>query len=95
MKRLWKIVWTGCQRIVLVWGCWAMSASAVWARGEAEKSARSNTQGWILPYILVVLGIALGMLVVCKSSGRRDRAKPEGYGEGKSGSAEEEKKKEQ
>jgi len=38
---------------------------------------------WTMGYFLGLMGIALGMLVVCRSSRRRDRAKPEEYTEAK------------
>jgi hypothetical protein len=97
MKRFWQLLRAGCWRTSLLWGCLAAFATDAWAKGEATKdSGDSGSRDWILPYIIVVLCIALGMLVVCKSSGRRDRAKPEAYGEGKDLAAEteeEEKKK--
>ena len=46
---------------------------------------------WVMPYMLVIACIILGLLVVLKSSGRRDRAKTEVYG-GKKGGKEEKKK---
>lgn len=47
-------------------------------RGKpAEPEAPKNV--WILGYFVVGLGITLGMLVLCRSSRRNDRAKPQGY----------------
>jgi hypothetical protein len=92
MKRFWRLIWTFCQWTTLSGGCLAILAADLWARGEVEKPADNKSSGFVLPYILVILGIALGMLVVCKSSGRRDRAKPEAYSEGKESGEEEEKK---
>jgi len=34
---------------------------------------------YMLSYMLVVLGIVLGMLVVAKAANRRDRERPSGY----------------
>jgi hypothetical protein len=94
MKRFWRIFWAGCWRTSLLWGLLTGPAASVWAKGEATKeSSGPGTSGWVLPYIIVVLCIALGMLVVCKSSGRRERAKPEAYGESKESVAEEKKDK--
>jgi SNF family Na+-dependent transporter len=48
------------------------------------QAAEEESEGggdYALPYALVILGIGLGLLVVCRESGRRDRAKPEQYGE--------------
>ena len=41
-------------------------------------------------YGLVILGIGLGMLLVCRSSNRRDRARPEQYEETRTKLTEEE-----
>jgi len=40
-----------------------------------------STGSWTLPYMLVMMGIVLGMLVVCRSSNRRDKAKTEQFEE--------------
>ena len=34
---------------------------------------------YVWAYMLFILGIVLGLMVVCRSAGRRDRAKPEDY----------------
>ena len=44
-----------------------------------DTSAAESTQGWVLPYFMVLLAIGLGLLVVCRSSRRSDRAKPKQY----------------
>ena len=65
---------------------------AVWMVGEAMVLAKdtpgstSATEGggaWVVAYMIVLLVVSLGLIVVCKSSGRRDRAKPEVYAEAK------------
>ncbi len=38
-----------------------------------------NSEVYVLAYFLVIFGIALGMLFVCRSSNRRERARPEQY----------------
>jgi hypothetical protein len=42
-----------------------------------------NSMVYVMAYMIVIFGIALGMLLVCRSSNRRDRAKPEQFGETK------------
>ncbi len=61
--------------------CWAAVYGTALARGQPVKEAPTGgtNASWILPYALVVFSIALGMLVVCRSARRRDRAKPEDY----------------
>jgi H+/gluconate symporter-like permease len=38
-----------------------------------------NSTVYVMAYFVVIFGIALGMLFVCRSSGRRERARPEQY----------------
>jgi hypothetical protein len=91
MQRIRRTLWT-CLQTCLFWACLSSLATDAWARGEgAPEKSTGGASIWVWAYILVILGIALGMLVVCKSSGRRDRAKPEAYGEGKSTQEEESK----
>ena len=42
-----------------------------------------NSTVYVMAYGLVLLGIVLGMLLVCRSSNRRERARPEQYAESK------------
>ena len=45
----------------------------------AKKDATTGAGPYVMAYLLLILAIALGMLVVCRSSNRRDRARPEVY----------------
>lgn len=56
---------------------WAYLFGTAWAQGEEEAGAAD----YALPYALVVLAIGLGLLVVCRESNRRERARPEQYGD--------------
>ncbi len=58
----------------------AMNADA-WAAKAKKVAANSgeNSQSWVAPYALVMLAVGLGMLFVCRSSRRSDRAKPKEY----------------
>ena len=49
---------------------------------DIDEPASSSSGGgaWVWSYMVILLVLALGMIAVCKSSGRRDRAKPESYG---------------
>lgn len=49
----------------------------------AGSPAGEGGGNWVWGYMIVILVVSLGMIAVCKSSGRRDRAKPEVYTEGK------------
>ena len=44
--------------------------------GEAKKESQG---AWTLPYFLAIMGVVLGMLILCRPSRRRERAKPEDY----------------
>jgi SNF family Na+-dependent transporter len=64
---------------------WSAGMSAVFAK-DAGPPASSGSEGggaWVWSYMLIILVLSLAMIVVCKSSGRRDRAKPEAYAETK------------
>ncbi len=77
---------------------WLTVHAAVLAQGagqpaKAGANANASTTGtgpYVMAYLLLIFAIALGMLVVCRSSNRRDRARPEVYAE--SSLMEEEKK---
>jgi hypothetical protein len=64
---------------------WTLCATALLAqaRSPGGPSSAESSSAWVMAYMMVIMIIALGMIVVCKSSGRRDRAKPEVYGEAK------------
>jgi uncharacterized membrane protein (DUF485 family) len=70
-------------------GCWSagwLSGSAALAQGTTSAPAQSSTTGtgaYVFGYGLVMLGIVLGLLFVCRTSNRRDRARPEVYGQAK------------
>jgi len=60
--------------------CW----TAVHRTALAQASEKQgNQENWVFAYFLVIMGVALGMLVVCRSSRRKDRARPETYSESK------------
>jgi hypothetical protein len=51
------------------------------AQASGSSSGEAGGGSWVWAYMIVLLAVTLGMIVVCKSSGRRDRAKPEVYAE--------------
>jgi hypothetical protein len=55
---------------------WAQAA-AVFAQGKGKNqpAAASGEKSYVLPYVIVVLCIALGLLVVCRSGGRSNEPK--------------------
>lgn len=75
-----QLLWRGGRLVFFTMAGWL----AVHGTALAEVPAKKDDTGggsYVLPYMLVLLGIGLGLLCVCRSSGRRDRAKPEQYEE--------------
>ena len=66
----------------LAFACWAAVQAPALAQA-AKEEVDDKGGNWVMPYALVLMGIGLGLLVVLRSSRRRDRAKPEQYAEGK------------
>jgi hypothetical protein len=44
-------------------------------KGKADPAAAPGEKSYVLPYVIVVLCIALGLLVVCRSGGRSNEPK--------------------
>ena len=61
-------------------GCAAMVLAK---DGPGGASTAESGSSWVVAYMIVLLVVSLGLIVVVKSSGRRDRAKPEVYAEAK------------
>jgi heme/copper-type cytochrome/quinol oxidase subunit 2 len=62
-------------------GWLALHGMALAQQPEKQEAPKLNSSTMVIAYIVVIFGVALGVLVVCKSSNRRDRAKPEQFGE--------------
>ncbi len=58
---------------------WLAFAVPGLAADPATKPAEGGFSDYMLSYMVVVLGIVLGMLVVAKPANRRDRQRPAGY----------------
>ncbi|MBN2291020.1 MAG: hypothetical protein JXM70_01265 [Pirellulales bacterium] len=80
MKRLY-LIWQRLTTLALFATFWlGMHADALAAKlPKKEASSGEGSQSWVAPYALVMLAIGLGMLFVCRSSRRSDRAKPQEY----------------
>jgi hypothetical protein len=65
-----------CRRFFWVPATWAswlwMVGAAVAAQEEAAKPTKNN---WVMAYIIVLLGIALGLMILCRP-GRRSKELP-------------------
>jgi hypothetical protein len=91
LERLWpraRIAF--CSLAVWLTAGGAVLAQAPPAQNKPGESVNSGV--WVFAYFLAILGIVAGLLFVCRSGGRRDRARPEQYGEAKVVGPEETKK---
>jgi hypothetical protein len=57
---------------------WHLVAPPAWA--QAEPPAGTSTKSYVLPYILVILVTALGLLVVLRPSPRKSGNRPKAEG---------------
>ena len=80
MNRLY-LIWQKVKNLALFLAFWlAMQAEILAAPAKkAVAAGGESSQSWVAPYALAMLAIGLGMLVVCRSSRRSDRAKPKEY----------------
>jgi heme/copper-type cytochrome/quinol oxidase subunit 2 len=62
-----------------------LAATAAWAQvkppAKDDNAGTTASGAYVWGYMLFILGIVLGLLVVCRSANRRDRARPEEYAE--------------
>ena len=76
-----NLIWHKVKIVALFLAFWLALQAEILA-APAKKAAAGggeDAQPWVLPYALVIMAIGLGMLVVCRSSRRSDRAKPKEY----------------
>jgi hypothetical protein len=71
------------QSAGLAVAAWMGGAAMALAKDTPGASATESSSAWVAAYMIVLLVVSLGLIVVVKSSGRRDRAKPEAYAEAK------------
>jgi hypothetical protein len=83
LRPLWRAACIGLTAVAY----WlALGVAAFAAPPPQPKPAGSDVPSggdYVMQYGVVLLCIALGMLFVCRSSQRRDRARPENYEEAK------------
>lgn len=84
MKQL-RAIWRSMGLAAVAACTWlALQGTALAAGGPVDNEALTKDPGgskYVASYSVVLLGIGLGLLFVCNSSRRRDRAKTEQYGE--------------
>ncbi|MCE5301647.1 MAG: hypothetical protein LLF97_00900 [Planctomycetaceae bacterium] len=63
---------------------WSTVAATALAQGPVQPqqpNAPADGNSYVFSYFLVLLGIGLGLIVLCRPGHRRDRSKPEQYDE--------------
>jgi hypothetical protein len=74
-------VWRAGRIAVCALAGWLIMDGAALAQPptKPEPAASLGSGVYVMAYFLVIFGIALGVLFVCRSSNRRERARPEQY----------------
>jgi hypothetical protein len=62
---------------IVTWSVWMQAAIVFAQRKGKDAPAAPGEKSYVLPYVIVVLCIALGLLVVCRSGGRSNEPKLE------------------
>jgi hypothetical protein len=81
-KRTMNSILHTAKLFVFVLAGWLLTASFLFAKEGTTSEGASGEGSWVFAYFLTGLGVVLGMLVVCRSSSRRERVKPEAYAKG-------------
>lgn len=71
-------VWRKCKAAATSVGLSLALTTAVWAQAPGGSSPSGSPSGggaYVLPYALVLLCVMLGVFLVVRTSGRRDRPK--------------------
>jgi hypothetical protein len=77
-------LWQTARIVFFTLAGWLTLCSVAWAQlPKKDEGPKLNSSTYVMAYMLVIFGVALGMLLVCRSSNRRERAKPEQFGESK------------
>jgi hypothetical protein len=58
---------------------WLFATTQALAADTPPKPTGESMNDYMLSYLVVILGVILGLLVVAKASNRRDRDRPAGY----------------
>ena len=82
--RHWPRILGAVKTAVFTMVVWlAVHGPALAQAGKKGQEPEVGSGVFVFAYFVVILGIAAGLLGVCLSSRRRDRARPEQYGEAK------------
>jgi hypothetical protein len=80
--RCLQLVCQGGKLVFFTLAGWIAVHGTALAQGLPKKEDNGGGS-YVLPYFLVILGVGLGMVMVCRASNRRDRARPESYDQAK------------
>jgi len=61
---------TALMRLAVGITVWLLAAPSLWAQGGQPAPAAPPEKGYTLCYIVVILAVALGLMLVCRSSNR-------------------------
>jgi hypothetical protein len=69
--------WLGSMRFVVTTLALWVSTAVAYAQPPGEQEAAAGGKSYVVSYMVVVLAVALGLLVVCRSGGRSNEPKLE------------------
>lgn len=82
-----RLRWQAVKTVLFCLFGWLSIHGVAFAKQAAQQAAKKDSTtgsgAYVFAYGLVILGTTLGLLFVCRSSSRRDRARPEVYGKSK------------
>jgi len=77
-------IWRRVKLAATAAGAWMFTQGVIWAQ-EAEEAPATPEAGrardWAISYFLVLFCVGIGVASVCRMARRRERAKPEDYGQ--------------
>ena len=82
MMRCLQLVWQRGKLAFFAMAGWLAVHGTALAR-QAKEETEGGSGSYVAPYAIVLLGVGLGLLLVCRASRRRERARPESYDESK------------
>lgn len=78
MKRI-ESIWRKLKLATVAVAFWLAMYGHLFAKEKKGEKPAESGPSWVFSYFVVLMAIGLGMLVVCRSSRRSERAKPKQY----------------
>jgi hypothetical protein len=70
-----KVVARQALFVALAAGFWVATSPLAWAaKKKAAEAEAEPTKGYTMAYLIVLVLVGMGLMVVCRPSGRRDKA---------------------